>query len=804
MGDMITEFLNEEPKNPTDNDDRNKHDEVKEMIEEFLESSDEETDKKDDPLPGLPEELLRNLPPEMAESLKKNYDQSMRDIAKKEVEKSEQTVSKVTEVKIETEVNKSVQEKEKDSKRQLETEVTSKKADDVEDEEDVSLPPTPAVSTPWSEIAARPERPSGPTPAESEEHERKNSGPFSSRKLFSDDRDPSSVSPEIIEAANETVNKVIDEAKERVTQITKDENSTTVIKRFDEVQVSVDRSTTEEDIFIRDQTRSTTDSGEPGKLPSEERSSGGEVFDWRDDKDGATGLKEKLEGEAGEGETTQKVIYAGKLQITVVKAEELEKMDMLQKADPYVNIKYGSQLSKSKKKKNTLTPEWNHKVDLSLEGEGLEEVQIEVMDWERLGKDEPMGKVSLPVEDAVSKSSEGGFWLNLKDCKSGKVMVSTEFSGTKTLRTVTQRITESSYRKESRKTETSVASTSVSSEHQTKTKQEDVAEQEQVPTIGKGDQGDNIQAENKKQSSKKETAMSWKDDDDGAQGLKSSLLKDDKKETSDRPEEDTTNAGNTQKEKQADSLNWKDDKDGIKGLETLLLDKKSEKEGNVSNSTVVEVAKSTVTKVIKDAQQKVAEDTTIKPSTEDDAKSDPEENKEIMTEKDERPAKEKQLDWKDDEDGAQGLKSQLLEDKKDEPVDVLTVAKETVTKVIEDAKKKVAEKSSGRTSPIEDGGDKEQEDVATEKDEASRESIPDWRDDKDGAQGLKSKLLDDKSDQESTKESGEKSNSSKLEKDAMHEMQMKNNTTLWQRMIKQSQTPPKRLKGKIQTKLHPK
>merc|ERR1712212_1377610 len=74
--DMITEFLNEEPKNQTDNDDRNKHDEVKEMIEEFLESSDEETEKKDDPLPSLPAELLRNLPPEMAESLKKNYDQS--------------------------------------------------------------------------------------------------------------------------------------------------------------------------------------------------------------------------------------------------------------------------------------------------------------------------------------------------------------------------------------------------------------------------------------------------------------------------------------------------------------------------------------------------------------------------------------------------------------------------------------------------------------------------------------------------------------------------------------------------------
>merc|ERR1712129_19456 len=58
---------------------------------------------------------------------------------------------------------------------------------DMEEEEDVSLPPTPAVSNPWSEIAARPERPHGP-PDKSEEHERKVSGPFSSmarRELFS-------------------------------------------------------------------------------------------------------------------------------------------------------------------------------------------------------------------------------------------------------------------------------------------------------------------------------------------------------------------------------------------------------------------------------------------------------------------------------------------------------------------------------------------------------------------------------------------------------------------------------------------
>merc|ERR1711884_973033 len=225
--EIVTEFLNEDPANSETNDNRDKHNDVKDMITEFLESSDEETE---DAVPVLPEELLRNLPPEMAESLKQNYGQSMRDIARKEIQKIDQTISK-TELKIQTDVSKYVREKEKED----EQEATSKKPDDVDDEEDMSLPPTPAVTTPWSEIAARPERPSGPTPAKSEEHERKNSGPFSSfarRELFADERDPSSASPEIIDAANK-----------KVIQMTNESASTTRIERFEEVSVSVDRST---------------------------------------------------------------------------------------------------------------------------------------------------------------------------------------------------------------------------------------------------------------------------------------------------------------------------------------------------------------------------------------------------------------------------------------------------------------------------------------------------------------------------------------------------------------------------------
>merc|ERR1711884_422514 len=475
--EMVTEFLNEDPANSETNDNRDKHNEVKDMITEFLESSDEETE---DAVPALPEELLRNLPPEMAESLKQNYGQSMRDIARKEIQKIDQTISK-TELKIQTDVSKSVREKEKEDEQV----VTSKKPEDVDDEEDMSLPPTPAVTTPWSEIAARPERPSGPTPAKSEEHERKNSGPFSSfarRELFADERDPSSASPEIIDAANKTVTKVIDEAKEKVTQMTNESASTTKIERFEEVSVSVDRSTTEEDIFIRDQTTSNSE-GEKIERNENSNESAREapVLNWRDTNDGATGLKEKLQGEPNNKETTRKMIYTGKLQINVIKAEDLEKMDVLQKADPYVNVKHGSEVSKSKKKKNTLTPEWNHKVDLNLEGESLDEIEIEVMDWERLSRAEPMGKVALPLEVAVDKSSEGGFWLELKDCKSGRLMLATEFSGTKTQRTVTMRVTENVSKKESSETENNAGAESIPKDKAKTNQHKDMEIEEQLP-----------------------------------------------------------------------------------------------------------------------------------------------------------------------------------------------------------------------------------------------------------------------------------------------------------------------------------
>jgi Ca2+-dependent lipid-binding protein len=127
----------------------------------------------------------------------------------------------------------------------------------------------------------------------------------------------------------------------------------------------------------------------------------------------------------------QTVSYFGKLKLIVQQAKDLEKKDRNKKADPYIVINFGNQTSKSKKKKKTLTPIWNHEVELDVNNTSSEEIEISVMDWDRLGKDDPMGRVLLPVNLAVNKSLQGSFWIDLQESKSGQIMISTEFNGNK-------------------------------------------------------------------------------------------------------------------------------------------------------------------------------------------------------------------------------------------------------------------------------------------------------------------------------------------------------------------------------------
>ena len=78
------------------------------------------------------------------------------------------------------------------------------------------------------------------------------------------------------------------------------------------------------------------------------------------------------------------------LKLIVEKGKDLRIKDVMQKADSYVMISYGTQKEMTKKVKNALTPAWNHEVTLDLTKTGPKEIEIKLMNWERFGKDEPL------------------------------------------------------------------------------------------------------------------------------------------------------------------------------------------------------------------------------------------------------------------------------------------------------------------------------------------------------------------------------------------------------------------------------
>merc|ERR1712013_339238 len=162
-------------------------------------------------------------------------------------------------------------------------------------------------------------------------------------------------------------------------------------------------------------------------------------------------------------------------------------------------------------------------------------------------------------------------------------------------------------------------------------------------------------------------------DDDGAQALKPLLLKD---QTEGADKKETPKEKNSKEDKTQGAENHKNDQGSAEGSETVLLDNDSEKKAKAINSDLVEVAKSTVTKVIIDAQRKVSETSSNKTTKESETNGTSAEDKNAETVK---TKEEVHLDWKDDKDGAQGLKTLLKdgkekEEKRENNIEVISVA----------------------------------------------------------------------------------------------------------------------------------
>merc|ERR1712066_1090740 len=111
----------------------------------------------------------------------------------------------------------------------------------------------------------------------------------------------------------------------------------------------------------------------------------------------------------------------GQLKIYIFKALNLEK-DALGKSDPYVVVKYKDTVLQSNCIKNSLQPEWNFDASFDLLGD--QDIEITVRDSD-IGRDNVLGNITVPAEEMISYEEKT--WLDLQNCKSGKILVSSEY-----------------------------------------------------------------------------------------------------------------------------------------------------------------------------------------------------------------------------------------------------------------------------------------------------------------------------------------------------------------------------------------
>ena len=88
---------------------------------------------------------------------------------------------------------------------------------------------------------------------------------------------------------------------------------------------------------------------------------------------------------------------AGLLTVRLIQARNLKKMDMVGGADPFVSLKCGDEPEqKSKIIKRNRNPRWEASFEFPSPASFVV-LDVNVFDWDRLGKNESMGIVSLPV-----------------------------------------------------------------------------------------------------------------------------------------------------------------------------------------------------------------------------------------------------------------------------------------------------------------------------------------------------------------------------------------------------------------------
>ncbi|XP_047086615.1 synaptotagmin-3-like [Lolium rigidum] len=111
-----------------------------------------------------------------------------------------------------------------------------------------------------------------------------------------------------------------------------------------------------------------------------------------------------LDGASG---ATKKPV--GILQVKVIRAMNLPKMDLLGKSDPYVKLRLSGERLPSKKtsvKMSNLNPEWNEHFRLVVKDPETQVLELQMFDWEKLKMHDKMGVQVIPLRSLTPYESK--------------------------------------------------------------------------------------------------------------------------------------------------------------------------------------------------------------------------------------------------------------------------------------------------------------------------------------------------------------------------------------------------------------
>ena len=120
-------------------------------------------------------------------------------------------------------------------------------------------------------------------------------------------------------------------------------------------------------------------------------------------------------------------IPEGQVCIDLIKAKNLENADRNGKSDPYAVLKFGKQKAKTNTVRNTQNPQWDFSTEFEVPDGEDTDINIEVFDNDKLGRDKSLGSLSLGLDDILKAPEGEGLWYPLAGSKSGELLLASDF-----------------------------------------------------------------------------------------------------------------------------------------------------------------------------------------------------------------------------------------------------------------------------------------------------------------------------------------------------------------------------------------